>query len=308
MLVTRDASAAATVECAVTIGNFDGVHRGHQAVLSVLVNQARERGLRSCVVTFEPHPREYFAPREAPARLSSLREKIESLDAAGVGQVHVCRFDAAFAVMTPEAFVEGLLVNRLRARWVMIGDDFRFGARRAGDLGLLRTLGREHGFDVGHMPTVAEGAVRISSTQVRQALWAGDLHRAAHLLGRRYSMSGRVVRGARLGRTLGFPTANLRVRHGRPPMLGIFVVEVHGVGARALPGVASLGYRPTVVQEGEVILEVHLLDFDQDIYGEHVRVEFLEKLRDEEKYPDLDTLKQRIARDVEQARRRFIAQ
>lgn len=308
MLVTRDACAASPVDCAVTIGNFDGVHRGHKGVLAVLSEQAGQRELRSCVVTFEPHPREYFTPLEAPVRLTSLREKIELLREAGVDQVHVCRFDAAFARLTPEAFVERYLVRKLRARWVMIGDDFRFGARRAGDHDLLCTLGQAHGFEVQRMSTVTDEAVRISSTQVRQALQAGDLQRATHLLGRRYSMSGRVARGARLGRTLGFPTANLRVKHNRPPTLGIFVVEVLGVAERALPGVASLGYRPTVAQMGEAVLEVHLLDFNQDLYGRHLRVVFLEKLRDEEKYPDLDTLTRAIALDVERARRYFGAQ
>lgn len=305
MLVTREASALSRVECAVTIGNFDGVHRGHRAVLSVLIEQARERRLRPCVVTFEPHPREFFAPDSAPTRLTSLREKIELLADAGIEQVHVCRFNFDFARRTAEAFVEDLLLRRLRARWVMIGDDFRFGARRMGDYTLLCAMGAERGFSVERMPTEAEGGMRISSTQVRRALLEGDLQWAAHLLGRPYSMSGKVVRGARLGRTLGYPTANIRVRHNRPPMLGIFVVEVRGLGEQPLPGVASLGRRPTVEEAGEALLEVHLLDFDRDLYGRHVRVVFLKKLRDEEKYPDLDTLTRQIARDVAQARQHF---
>lgn len=305
MLVTREASAPSQVECAVTIGNFDGVHRGHSAVLSVLIEQARQRNLRSCVVTFEPHPREFFAPDSAPTRLTSLREKIELLAVAGVEQVHICRFNFDFARRTAEAFVQELLLRRLRSRWVMIGDDFRFGARRMGDYSLLRTLSLAHGFSVERMPTVADQGARISSTRVRRALGEGDLQQAAQLLGRPYSMSGKVVRGARLGRTLGYPTANIRVRHNRPPMLGIFVVEVQGLGDHALPGVASLGRRPTVTDAGEALLEVHLFDFNQDLYGRHVRVVFLKKLRDEEKYPDLDTLTRQIARDVAQARQHF---
>lgn len=308
MLVTRNASVVPQGECAVTIGNFDGVHRGHQAVLSRLLSQARERSLRSCVMTFEPHPREFFAPDSAPTRLTSLREKVELLRDAGVQQVHICRFDFDFARRTAEEFIEHTLMRQLRVKWIMIGDDFRFGARRRGDYDLLRSRAEVEGFSLERMPTLAAEGVRISSTQVRQALWNGDLERAENLLGRRYSMSGRVVHGEKLGRTLGFPTANIKMQHNRPPMMGIFVVEVDGLGQQALPGVASLGMRPTVDNTGKAALEVHLLDFDEQLYGAHLRVTFLKKLRDEEKYPDLDTLKAHIALDVEHAREHFALQ
>ena len=307
MLVTRSPSALARGECAVTIGNFDGVHRGHQAVVSMLLAQARARRLRSCVVTFEPHPREFFAPDKAPTRLTSLREKVELLFDAGVEQVHVCRFNFDFARRTAHQFVQDVLVDQLGAKWVLIGDDFRFGARRLGDYDLLCKLSSEQGFSVERMPTLAEDGIRISSTQVRQTLWKGDLDAAARLLGRPYRMSGRVVRGQQLGRTLGFPTANVQMKHNRPPMLGIFVVAVEGIAAAPLPAVASLGVRPTVDDSGRPILEVHLLDFNEQIYGRHVRVVFLKKLRDEEKYPDLRTLTRQIALDVAHAKQYFAA-
>ncbi len=308
MLVTRNSSAVAQGECAVTIGNFDGVHRGHQAVLSILINQARARGLRPCVITFEPHPREFFAPDSAPTRLTSLREKLELLRDAGVEQVHICRFNYDFARRSAEQFVERVLLNQLRARWVMVGDDFRFGARRLGDYELLCKMGEAKGFSVERMPTLAESGARVSSTRVRQALWNGDLRRAEQLLGRPYSMSGRVVHGEQFGRTLGFPTANVQMQHNRPPLLGIFVVEVEGIKQHSLPGVASLGMRPTVDNSGKPVLEVHLFDFNEQIYGKHVRVQFLKKLRDEEKYADLASLTRQIAIDVEQARNHFAMQ
>jgi riboflavin kinase / FMN adenylyltransferase len=308
MLVTRNSRILAEGECAVTIGNFDGVHRGHQAVLKELNSQARARGLRSCVVTFEPHPREFFAPDRAPTRLTSLREKIELLREARVERIHLCRFSFDFARRTAEQFVEEVLLHQLRARWVMIGDDFRFGARRLGDYNLLRKLGGRRGFEVEKMSTFADAGIRVSSTQVREALARGDLATAERLLGRSYTMSGRVVQGERLGRALGFPTANVQIKHNRPPLSGIFVVEVEGIRASALPGVASLGVRPTVTEEGKPVLEVHLLDFAEEIYGSHVRVRFLKKLRDEEKYPDLATLTAQIERDVAQTKHYFSAQ
>lgn len=307
MLVTRNSSAAALNASAVTIGNFDGVHRGHQAVVSLLMTQARARGLRACVVTFEPHPREFFAPDRAPTRLTSLREKLELLRDAGVEQVHVCRFNFDFARRSADEFIEHILLRQLQAKWVMIGDDFRFGARRLGHYDVLRTAGLAKGFSVERMPTLADDGERVSSTRVRQALEKGELSSAARLLGRPYSMSGRVVGGEQLGRTLGFPTANVQMKHNRPPLLGIFVVEVEGLDAKPWPGVASVGVRPTVDESGVPVLEVHLFDFNQQIYGRHVRVRFLKKLRDEEKYADVAGLTRQIALDVEQARHYFAA-
>ncbi len=295
-------STVALSPVALTIGNFDGVHNGHQAMLARLVAAARARGLTATVLTFEPHPREFFAPQSAPTRLTSLREKLELLAAHGVDRVHVQRFSAAFAALSPEAFVERMLVGALGARWVLVGDDFRFGAKRAGDFAFLADAARRHGFDLEAMPTVSDGGVRVSSSAVREALARGELARAHALLGRAYSISGRVVHGDKLGRALGFATANVQLKHNRPPLGGIFAVRVHGIDAAPREGVASLGVRPTVHAAGKSVLEVHLFDFTDDLYGAHLRVEFLAKLRDEKKYADLDTLKAQIARDCAAAR------
>lgn len=288
---------------AVTIGNFDGLHLGHQAMLARLQAVARERDLASCVLSFEPHPREFFQPERAPARLSSLREKADFLRQLGIDRLHVFRFDRAFSTLSAEAFVERVLAQTLRARYVLVGDDFRFGAGRTGDFAALRTAGEALGFDAEFLPTVEVDAARVSSTAVRQALAAGDLDQATRLLGRPYSISGRVVHGDKLGRDIGFPTANIQLKHNRPPLMGIFAVEVCGLDGQMLPGVASLGRRPTVKRADAMpVLEVHLFDFGSEIYGRRVRVDFLHKLRDEEKYPDLDSLVAQIRRDVEQAR------
>ncbi|MFP5381801.1 MAG: bifunctional riboflavin kinase/FAD synthetase [Gammaproteobacteria bacterium] len=288
---------------AVTIGNFDGLHLGHQAMLARLKAVAQACGLPSCVLSFEPHPREFFTPAQAPARLSSLREKAECLQSQGIDRLHVFRFDRAFAALTPEAFIEQVLGTTLQARYVLVGDDFRYGAKRAGDFALLQKMGATLGFDAEFLPTVEVAGERSSSTAVRQALANGELEHAAHLLGRPYSISGRVVHGDKLGRDIGFPTANIQLRHNRPPLMGIFAVEMCGVDGEPLPGVASLGKRPTVKGADAVpVLEVHLFDFKADLYGRRVRVDFLHKLRDEEKYPDLDALVAQIRRDVDNAR------
>jgi riboflavin kinase/FMN adenylyltransferase len=305
MRVFRTIPARADTPIALTIGNFDGVHLGHQAMLVRLRQEAAARRLPSAVMTFEPHPREFFAPDQAPTRLSSLREKLETLAGQGVGRTYVCRFDYDLARTPPEAFVERMLVRGLAVRWLLVGDDFRFGARRAGDFQLLRQMSAEHGFQVVAMSSVTVAGQRVSSTAVREALAAGELERAARLLGRPYSISGRVVGGDRIGRTLDFPTANVRMRHNRPPLQGIFAVQVHGIDAAPLPGAASLGVRPTLHAGGLPTLEVHLLDFDRDVYGRHVRVDFLHKLRDEQRYPDLQALRAQIALDVEHTRAYF---
>ncbi len=305
MIVTHGLAVPATPPAghAVIIGNFDGVHMGHQAMIARAIASARDRDVLPCALTFEPHPREVFAPEQAPTRLTSMREKMELLSNYGLVRAHIERFTKEFAALTPQTFVEQVLVQTLAARWVLVGGDFRFGARRAGDVAMLRELGQQHGFEVEAMPNVMQGGERVSSSSVRAALAAGDLARAAVLLGRHYSISGSVVHGDKLGRDLGFATANVRMQHNRPPLSGIFAVRLHGVGAQALDGVASLGVRPTVKAAGaEAVLEVHVFDFSGEIYGEHVRVEFLSKIRDEEKYPDLDTLKAQIARDCEAAR------
>ena len=299
----------ARAPCALTIGNFDGVHRGHQALLAHVTASARRLGLEAAVMTFEPHPREYFAQRsgdlsKAPARIANLRDKLESLENAGVDRVIVEHFNEHFASMSPDEFTQRVLVDGLHVKWLMVGDDFCYGARRAGNVALLAEAGKHYGFEVHSLPAVLHDATRISSSAVRAALAAGDFDATRALLGHPYSMSGHVIHGQKLGRTLGFPTLNLRVVH-RPALAGIFVVQVHGLADRPLPAVASLGVRPTVEDAGRMLLEVHIFDWNQPCYGKLVRVEFLTKLRDEEKYIDLPTLTAAIERDAEQARAWF---
>jgi riboflavin kinase/FMN adenylyltransferase len=306
VLVFRGIPERAQSAVALTIGNFDGVHRGHQALLAKLREAAGSIGLPATVLTFEPHPREFFAPASAPVRLSSLREKLELLAANGVDRVHVCRFNRQFAALEAAAFVEDLLVRGLGTRWLAVGDDFRFGAMRTGDFAMLQAASREFGFRLETLDSVLIDGQRVSSSAVRAALAAGDLQTAEKLLGRVYGISGRVVHGDKLGRQLGFATANVQLRHNRPPLTGIYAVEVTGLGGAAHPGAASVGVRPTVTAAGKATLEVYLLDFDEDIYGRHVRVDFLQKIRDEEKYPDLETLKTQIARDVVAVRQVFL--
>jgi len=308
MLVTRGACAATSPPVALTIGNFDGVHKGHQAILDRLRRAADARALVACVLTFEPHPREFFAPQSAPTRLTSLREKLELLGERGIARAHVQRFTRSFASMPAEAFVERVLYGTLRARWILIGDDFRFGTRRTGDVTLLRALGERFGFEVETIPTIEDGGRRVSSSSVREALSAGDIARAQTLLGRPYSISGRVMHGNRVGRELGYATANIQLQHNRPPLMGIYAVRVHGLRAEdgsprpAHDGVASLGVRPTIDSAGQAVLEVHLFDFAGELYRSHLRVDFLHKIRDEQKFPDLESLRLQIARDCEAAR------
>jgi riboflavin kinase/FMN adenylyltransferase len=270
---------------------------------------AQRLGLESAVMTFEPHPREYFAQRakdmsKAPARIANLRDKLESLSEAGVDRVIVEHFNEHFASMSPQEFTQRVLVEGLHVKWLMVGDDFCYGARRAGNVAQLLEAGKEYGFEVHSLPAVLHESTRISSSAVRAALAAGDFEATRALLGHPYSMSGHVIHGAKLGRTLGFPTLNLRVAH-RPALAGIFVVQVHGLADQPLPAVASLGVRPTVEDAGRMLLEVHVFDWDQPCYGKLVRVEFLTKLRDEEKYVDLPTLTAAIDRDAQQARAWF---
>ena len=305
MVVLRHPPASAARPAAITIGNFDGVHLGHRAMIERVTRAARRLGIASCVMTFEPHPREFFAPDQAPTRLTSLREKLELLAGLGVDQTLVCRFDYDLARIAAQEFIDRILVQGMGARYVLVGDDFRFGARRLGDFDLLAASAASGGFEVERMQSVEVDGVRVSSTAVRERLAAGDLDGAARLLGRVYSITGRVVRGERLGRELGFPTANVRMHHNRPALMGIFAVEVVGLGVRPVPGAASLGVRPTVHSGAVPVLEVHLFDFDRDIYGRRVQVRFLRKLRDEEKYPDLATLAAAIGRDVENAKAYF---
>jgi riboflavin kinase/FMN adenylyltransferase len=287
---------------AVTLGNFDGVHLGHQAMLTRLMGEARSRSIPACVMTFEPHPREVFNPQDAPTRLTSLREKLEILRGAGVNRTHVCHFNRSFAALSAAEFIARYLHSGLEARWVLVGDDFRFGAKRSGDFSLLAETGNKSGFAVEAMNSVTLGGTRVSSTAVRDALAAGDMELAARYLGRPYSISGRVVRGDRLGRDIGYPTANIQLKHNRPPVWGIFAVLARGLGPEPVPGVASLGVRPTVHEHGRPVLEAHLFDFSRQIYGEHLTIEFLHKLRDETKFADLSSLVAQIERDAQEAR------
>jgi riboflavin kinase/FMN adenylyltransferase len=305
--------------CAVTIGNFDGVHRGHQAMLALLNNEAAHRGVPSCVLTFEPHPRDFFAraarkPELAPARVATLRDKLTELARCGVGQCVVLPFDARLASQVPEAFIDNVLVNGLGAKYVLVGDDFRFGARRAGDYAMLDAAGARKGFDVARMNSYEVHGLRVSSSAVREALGRGDMDSTTALLGRPYSISGHVVHGRKLGRELGFNTVNLRFSHWKPAASGIFAVHVHGLRSEPVEGVANLGIRPSLdpadANGGRVLLETHCLDWpaglgDEGGYGKIIRVELLHKLHDELKYDGLDALKQGIAKDVAQARAYF---
>jgi riboflavin kinase/FMN adenylyltransferase len=307
MRITHGLTPVTPQPCAVTIGNFDGVHLGHRAMLQRLVDAARQRGLVPCAVTFEPHPREFFAPDKAPARLSSLREKLQMLRDCGIAHVHICAFNQAFSQLAAADFIDRILLDGLHAQYVLIGDDFRFGAKRSGDFALLQSHGAQHGMEIAAMDSVTLDSLRVSSTAVRAALANGDLALATRLLGRPYSISGRIAHGDKLGRDIGYPTANIAIKHNRPPFTGIYVVQVRGLAATPLPGVASLGVRPTVKQDARPLLEVHLFDFGRSIYGEHVCVDFLHKLRDEEKYDDLPALVAQIDRDAAQARHYFHA-
>ena len=260
-------------------------------------------------MTFEPHPREFFAQKSgdlsrAPARIANLRDKLQSLSDNGIDRVIVEHFSSSFAALTPQEFTEKVLVEGLHVKWLMVGDDFCYGARRAGNVQMLQEAGERYGFHVETLPTVMNGSTRISSSAVRTALAEGDFVRAEALLGHPYAMSGHVIHGQKLGRTLGFPTLNLRVPH-RPALMGIFIVQVHGLADQPLAAVASLGVRPTVDDSGRVLLEVHIFDFAQNCYGKQVRVEFLQKIRDEEKYVDLPTLTAAIDRDADIARAYF---
>jgi riboflavin kinase/FMN adenylyltransferase len=296
MVVTHGSLQPTRSRCALTIGNFDGVHRGHQALIARVAAKARELSVTSCVLTFEPHPREFFAGERAPARLTRLRDKLELLAAAGVERTHIERFDNGFAALDAERFIAEVLKKGLGVLWLLVGRDFRFGARRAGDFSTLQN----RGFELEAMPDIEESGERVSSSAIRAALAAGDFDRAQRLLGHPYTLSGRVAHGAKLGRELGFPTANIVLRHP-PPLSGIYVVDAGDRGR----GVASVGRRPTVNPVELPLLEVHLFGETRELYGEHLKVRFLKKLRDERKFDGLPALRDAIARDAAQARQYF---
>ncbi|MES9874270.1 MAG: bifunctional riboflavin kinase/FAD synthetase [Candidatus Sedimenticola sp. 6PFRAG7] len=288
--------------CVATIGNFDGVHLGHQAVFRHLREKAEAFGLPATVVTFEPQPMEFFAPDAAPARLTRMREKLQAIKDAGIDRVVLLEFGPKLAAMDAHEFVQELLVDGLAVRYLFVGDDFRFGKGRSGDIDMLREVGHGHGFEVENMNTYAVGEERVSSTRIREALARGDLKMAEHNLGRPYRICGRVAHGHARGRTIGFPTANIDLHRKVSPVHGVYAVTVLGLDDQPLPGVANIGNRPTVEGDDRYLLEVHLFDFDRQIYGQHVEVEFSLKIRDERKFESFDELREQIKRDAREAR------
>lgn len=291
--------------CVATIGSFDGVHLGHQAVFRHLQKEAARFGLPATVITFEPQPMEFFSPASAPARLTRMREKLQALKDAGIDRVVLLEFGAKLAAMPAQAFVQELLVKGLDVRYLFVGDDFRFGKGREGNIDLLRSVGQVHGFAVANMNSFAVGEARVSSTLIREALATGDLVLAEQYLGRPYQICGRVAHGDERGRTIGFPTANIDLHRKVSPLGGVFAVEVFGLAASPLPGVANIGNRPTVVGDDRYLLEVHLFDFSRMIYGEHVQVVFRKRLRAEKRFDSFDQLRQQIMLDSDQARAFF---
>ena len=298
--------AASRSDLAIAVGSFDGVHRGHAALMARTVAEARARALESAVLTFEPLPREFFAPAQAPARLTSIAERAHLIARTGVERIVVQRFDRAFAALTAEEFATRLARHH-RARWIAVGENFRYGAGRRGDVEALRRAGRALGFEVEVLEHVSEGGEAVSSTRVRAALAVGDLALAAGLLGRPYAICGRVGHGATRGRLMGFPTANVRLGRPKPALQGIYAVKCHGAATRGLEGVASLGLNPAVRHGGPATLEAFLFDFSGDLYGRRLTIEFVQKLRDEAHFASLDELAAQIGRDCDAARAIFRA-
>ncbi len=291
--------------CVATIGNFDGVHLGHQAVLTQLAMKADMLNLPAVVITFEPQPFEYFVPEKAPARLSRFREKVEALRAYSIQKLCVLRFNRQLAEMQAETFIQKLLVEGLNVRYLVVGDDFRFGKDRQGDFALLQQVGKQQGFQVVNMHTFAIEDMRVSSTRIREALQDGDLAVAEKLLGRPYRMSGRVAHGDKRGRKMGYPTANIHLHRAKVPLNGVYAVQLYGIDEEPVNGVANIGVRPTISGSDKALLEVHLFDFKRDIYGEHVQVYFLKKLREEQKFASLEQLIEQIHIDSAQAKSFF---
>ncbi|MBS1169307.1 MAG: bifunctional riboflavin kinase/FAD synthetase [Burkholderiaceae bacterium] len=311
MKVFRGIPAAdARHPCALAIGNFDGVHCGHRQLLARVRAAATQRGIDAAVMTFQPHPREYFARlcgdlSKVPPTIANLRDKLLGFAEAGMERVIVEHFSAHFAALPHQQFIEHVLVQGLQVKWLIVGEDFCYGANRAGNVEHLRQAGRRHGFEVEVLPDVDVNGLRISSSAIREALLDSDFGRAAELLGRPYAISGRVIHGKKLGRDLGFPTLNLRMEQQMPALTGIFVTRVHGLAAAPLPSVSCIGTRPTVDDSGRRLLETHVLNYQGDCYGRLVKVEFLQKLRDNRKFGSLAELTAAIAGDVEQARGYF---
>jgi riboflavin kinase / FMN adenylyltransferase len=287
--------------CVLTVGNYDGVHLGHQQMIGALKARAAQFRSAATVLVFEPSSKEFIDPEGAPARLTRWREKFTALAAQGVERLVTLRFDECMRAMTPHSFVDELIVQRLGTRHMVVGDDFRYGSNAGGTIDSLRAAGQAHGFGVEQISPFVLDGVRVSSTAVREQLVVADFPQAARFLGRPYRMMGRVAPGNRLGRTLGFPTANLRLMRRKSPVWGILAVWTHGIDSRPLPGVASLGTRPTV-NGIEPLLEVHVFDFDGDLYGRAIEVEFVAKLRDEVKFDSLDAMTAQMKIDAVQAR------
>jgi riboflavin kinase/FMN adenylyltransferase len=290
--------------CVATIGNFDGVHLGHQAVLGQLAEKAAELGLPTTVITFEPQPQEYFSHGDIPPRLTRLREKLRAMQRYSVSRVLCLPFNRALAQMEADDFIQRVLIDGLGVRYLVVGDDFCFGKGRSGDFAMLQQAGAAHGFEVVNMRTFEIEGGRVSSTRIREALQAGNLSLAEQLLGRPYRMSGRVAHGDKLGRTIGFPTANIFLHRKKTPVDGVFAVEMFGIEGEPVTGVANVGTRPTVGGTRS-LLEVHLFDFSAEIYGRHVHVDFLHRIREEKRFESFDALKAQILRDAEQARAFF---
>jgi len=291
--------------CVATIGAFDGVHLGHQAVIRHLLEQSSELALPSLIIVFEPLPREYFSPLQAPARIMSFWEKCREMEQLGVDRLLRIRFNEQFSGMSAQRFVDDIFVAGLGVRYVVLGDDFRFGAGREGDIAFIREQGLRYGFEAGSTPTFAVDGERVSSTRIREALENADFAKAEALLGRPYSISGRVIVGRQLGRSLGTPTANMELRRLRAPLSGVYAVEVSGGGLDRVPGVANVGVRPTVDDSIRANLEVHILDQEVALYGRHIEVTFRLKLREEQKFDSVNELQENIARDIEKTRAWF---
>jgi riboflavin kinase/FMN adenylyltransferase len=288
--------------CVATIGNFDGVHLGHQKVVRQLAEKGQQLGLPVVVAVFEPQPMEFFKPDQAPARLSRFREKIQQLSALPVDAVLILEFNKKFSELKAADFIKEVLVDGLKVKHLMIGDDFHFGLRRQGDFFLLKKEGATFGFSVESMNSHLVESERVSSTLIREALGRGALGRAAVYLGRNYSICGRIVQGNQIGRSIGFPTANIKVNRKKSPIQGVFAVKMSGISGRLISGVANVGIRPTLEGDKQLLLEVHLFDFDEDIYGRHVEVQFIKKIRSEQKFDSFDELKKQIKKDSEVAR------
>ena len=291
--------------CVATIGAFDGVHIGHQAVIEHLLEKASELDLPSVIIVFEPLPREYFSPLQAPARIMSFWEKCRAMEALGVDRLLRIRFNEQLRAMSAQQFVDDIFVAGLGVRYVVLGDDFRFGNDRQGDISFIQEQGKRYGYQAGPTPTRSIDGERVSSTRIREALENADFVQAERLLGRPYSMSGKVIYGRQLGRTIGTPTANLELRRLRAPLSGVYAVEVSGAGFAEAHGVANVGVRPTIDDSIKANLEVHLLDREIELYGQHIEVSFRHKLRDERKFESVEELKENIARDIENTRTWF---